>query len=265
MPYVGTLAWVDRTGGRLTAEGKLHLLGQLAPTVLGEGVRLIGWALGIEPRDECDPEELAVPIPRTSVTAWAEALCASVSDPFLLAHCHRTYLIGALLGRGRSLDRELFYAAAMLHDVGLTPTFGRRSTQQRSVTSSRASSPCFAVRGADVAMTLADAAGWTPHRSMRLGEAISLHINVRVPRSQGVEAHLLNASSALDVLRLGEYRIPGAHLEAIRRRWPRGDDFCAGLATAWESEASEAKKGRAAFLSRCGFEWAAARFCDSDS
>jgi hypothetical protein len=259
--HIGTLAWVDKTGGCLTTGDELRLVGQLVPTALAEGLRRIGKGVtGSEPESEYDVADLAIPIPCTGVAAWAEAICAAVSEPWLLAHCHRTYLIGAALGCRAAIDRELFYTAAMLHDVGLHQPFGPGSFEDRTDSrNSWASSPCFAVRGADVAATLADAGGWSSSRARKLAEAVSLHINVRVPRSRGMEAHLLNASSALDVLRLGVDRIPKSYLAAIEERWPRGDEFCPGLLRAWRDVSS--KDTRAAFLGRCGFEWQLVRVC----
>jgi hypothetical protein len=58
----------------------------------------------------------------------------------------------------------------------------------------------FAVRGAWVARDLAVDHGWAEDNRDALREAISLHLNVRVRPSQGLEAHLLNVASALDVL-----------------------------------------------------------------
>ena len=247
----------------MTAGDKLRLATQLVPTAFDEGLRRTAkWVTGSESDSGYNFEDLAIPTPPTGVAAWAEAICAAVSEPWLLSHCHRTYLIGVALGCRASIDRELFYAAAMLHDVGLNHPFSPGPSGERTDNrNSWVSSPCFAVRGADVAMTLAEAGGWSSSRARRLAEAVSLHVNVRVPRSRGAEAHLLNASSALDVLRLGVDRIPKAHLDAIEQRWPRGDDeFCPGLLRAWRKVSCS--DTRAAFLGRwCGFEWQLVRAC----
>jgi hypothetical protein len=115
---IGTLAWVEKTGGRLTTQDKLRLASQLVLTAAAERLRRIGRATIGEGSDcEFDVEDLAAPTLRTQVAAWAEAICAAISDPWLLAHCHRPYLIGATLGCRLCVDHELFYAAAMLHDV----------------------------------------------------------------------------------------------------------------------------------------------------
>jgi hypothetical protein len=125
-----------------------------------------------------------------------------ISQPWFQAHCYRTYAIGTLMGRGISFDPEMLFVGCMLHDVGLTDHFKQGSDQGLVPGYAGKGAPCFAVRGAGVAQCLAAIHGWPPARSVALAEAISLHLNVRVPKSRGVEAHLLNAASAFDVIRL---------------------------------------------------------------
>lgn len=82
----------------------------------------------------------------------------------------------------------------MLHDVGLTP---------------HAASPaehCFAVRGARYARSKLQAHA-SEEQLHAVATAISLHLDLKVERSQGLEAHLLQAGAGVDVLGRGLGRI----------------------------------------------------------
>jgi len=189
-------------------------------------------------------------IPHTRIAYEAEQLC----PPWLRNHCYRTYVIGALLGRGLSFDPELLFVASMLHDVGLANHFAQLSDRGHP-DYARTEAPCFAVRSAGVAERLASKHGWPRACSHALAEAISLHLNVRVARSRGVEAHLLNAGSAFDVIRLRCRKLPQELIHSIDRRWPRGADFCDDMRTAWNRELEVHADCRVGFLSRRPFSF----------
>jgi hypothetical protein len=258
MARVGTLEWADKTEGRLTLRDRLVLLVcQGVPTQIEE---LAGRVLGLldraRPTDMASPLALAdsaeVQIPSGPITGAAEKLSRTVYEPWLLAHCYRTYVIGALLGRALPFDSEMLFAASMLHDIGLTQAFEQGSDPGLVPGYARKEAPCFAVRGAGVAQSLATNHGWPRANSDALAEAISLHANVRVARSRGAEARLLNAGSAFDVVRLRSRKLPHDSVRSIEGRWPRGDRFCDDLCAAWAREAKAHRECRAAFLSSWG-------------
>ena len=69
----------------------------------------------------------ALRTPSSALTRAAEQLAQQRLSPALLGHSYRCYLFGVALGSLEQIDvdRELLFAAAMLHDVGLaTPTAG---------------------------------------------------------------------------------------------------------------------------------------------
>jgi hypothetical protein len=160
--------------------------------------------------------------------------------------------MGVLLGRGLSFDSEVLFVASMLHDVGLTDAFKEESDPRLVPDYAGQEAPCFAVRGGRVAQSLAAIHGWPFPRQYALAEAISMHLNVRVARSQGVEAHLLNAASALDVIRLKSHELPYELIRSIEARWPRGATFCNDLWAAWVDDSEAHPECRAAFLNRWG-------------
>jgi hypothetical protein len=268
MARVGTLTWADKTGGRLGLRDRLALLlVQGIPTQIEELARLVLSFLGRARRtDVASLQALArsaeLHLPSTPIARAAEELCREVSEPWLLAHCYRTYVIGALLGRTLSFDSEMLFVASMLHDIGLTEAFEQGSDPSLVSGYVRKDAPCFAVRGAGVAQSLATIHSWPRACRDALAEAISIHVNVRVAQSRGVEAHLLNAGSAFDVVRLGSRRLPPESIRSIEGRWPRGDRFCQDLCTVWVHEAKAHRECRGAFLnSWVSFERRIRRTC----
>jgi hypothetical protein len=154
-------------------------------------------------------------------------------------HCLRTFELGDLLATRRpgiNVDREILFVAAMLHDIGLTDAPHNEDAVKPNADMIPIDSTCFAVAGAAVAERLAGRYHWSQTRTDRLTEAISLHLNVRVPLMRGVEAHLLNAASAYDTIRLGagRFRHEGEAISDIESRLRRTSDFCVSLRVAWE-------------------------------
>lgn len=247
MTRVGTLRWADETGGRLTLRDRLALLvGQGIPTKIEELAERALSSLRPPKRIDTDVE-----IPTTPIAEAAAQLSREISPPWLLAHCYRTYAIGALLGRRSSFDSEMLFVASLLHDVGLTDAFREGSDPRLVAAYARKDAPCFAVRGAGVAQSLATLHGWPSARSRALAEAISLHLNVRIGRSR-IEAHLLNAGSAFDVIRLMARRLPDESISSVESRWPRDDGFCEDLWAAWVRESELHGDCRGAFLNSWG-------------
>ena len=101
--------------------------------------------------------------------------------------------------------------------------------------------------------------------SEAVAEAIALHLNVRVPRSRGVEAHLLNAGTAFDVIRLRSRKIPQDLIREIESRWPRENGFCDDILATWKRESDDHRECRGAFLNTWGsFKHRILRTCPPD-
>jgi hypothetical protein len=150
--------------------------------------------------------------PTSAAIAAAEALLTEVAPGWLQAHSRRTWAWAAALGEvaGARCDRELLYLAALLHDLGLTPA------------AAPAPGACFAVSGAEAAERFARAQGLLPQRAERLGEAIALHLEIRVAAAAGAEAHLLHAGAACDVIGQRRRELPAALVAEVLRAHPRG-------------------------------------------
>lgn len=117
----------------------------------------------------------------------ARELCARVSPRYLFNHCARCYAWACALAErwGMDFDRELLYAASLLHDLGLTGTFDGPG--------------CFEDEGAEAARGFARGWGWSEQRSGLLAEAIRLHMAPEVDPGDGPEAYLLAAATGCDV------------------------------------------------------------------
>jgi hypothetical protein len=178
----------------------------------------------------------------------ASSFLEGISEPWLAAHCYRTFAFAVLLGRRLSFDKEVLFVAAMLHDVALTPQFRRGWDPGLVAGYTKAKAPCFAVRSADVAKLSAASDGWPDDLRLRFAEAISMHLNVRVTKARK-EAHLLQAGSALDVIGHRFDQLPREWIREVEHRWPRGAVFPSQVAGVW-SEATSPARCRGRFLNK---------------
>jgi hypothetical protein len=159
-------------------------------------------------------------------------------SPALLNHSHRTFHFGAAVGEleGLDVDREVLYAAALLHDVGLT-------TRVPLVDFTRAS--------ARAARQVAEQVGLSTAATDTLSSAITLHLSPGVSQQHGPVAYLLAAGAAVDVVGLRSWQLPPALLTDVVSAHPR-DGFKREFAAAFRAEAVRAPGGRAAYLRRYG-------------
>jgi hypothetical protein len=185
-------------------------------------------------------KELA--LPETALTRWAADACRQRSEPWLSEHCVRTYIWGALFARsdGLAFDAEVLAAASLLHDLGLAlPPAAPGGT-------------CFAVRGARESRRLLASQPVDDARRERIAEAISLHLNVRVPPSQGTEAHLVHEGAAFDVVGARWHDVRPADRLAVLALHPR-QDLKRRLVPVLREQASRSPRTRIAVLCRLGF------------
>lgn len=189
--------------------------------------------------------ELPSQAPDSAVATAAYERAEEVSSPALLGHCMRTWLFGELAAAVDGIDRdqELLYVACMLHDLGLTEAHTCVDDRAR----------CFAVEGAFAAEDFLSARGWPAERTEAVTEAISLHLNVRVPPDRhGAEAHLVNVGAAIDVAGRGLPRIPRPRVDEVLSRHPRGD-IAAELIEALKVQVAARPDARLTLMWRLGF------------
>lgn len=116
---MGTLAWAKETGGKLHPSERDSVLREM----LRAQARCLA-DLSKPARETIARMDLeAVRIPDSALARKVERHVSVLSPDALTNHVHRTYYWGALLAQAdkvRIQDEELFYVAALLHDLGIT-------------------------------------------------------------------------------------------------------------------------------------------------
>lgn len=234
MARIGTLSWLERTGGRMAWHERLRFIAQGVRARAQERRRLVsGATLRLREVDEVLP-------PDSAATREAVAMCMDASPPFLFGHCMRSYLWARLLDEDtRPFDDEALFVAFLLHDMGLTERYRLHGDAQH----------CFTIPGARLAQALGARHGWSDRRATIAAEAIALHLNVVVGARDGREAQLVRLGSGADVAGIGMSRVPGDQIDTVVARHPR-HGLKAGFATLLEQEACERPCCRTAFLQR---------------
>lgn len=240
---VGTLAWA-KAGGNLRRQDRLRLIAQALYMRLSNLPHRMRGALGLGDAQVSRIDLSAMRLPDSAASRSAAELSASVSEPWLVNHCLRTYVWGAMLAQAQRIkfDEELLFVASALHDLGLVD----------SPSCKLAGCTCFAVEGARAADTFALGIGWDEARRDRLSSAILLHLNVRVGMKHGPEAHLLHEGAALDVIGARIRELPVVAVESVLAQYPRMN-FKRALTEAMKQQAHERPQSRAAFLLGVGF------------
>jgi HD domain len=209
MNDVGTLSWLERTGGKLAWRDRLAFLAQGVRAKI-EARRRIN--AGIKVRN-IEVDEILPP--DSAIAREAVALCEDVSEPFLFNHCLRAYFWARLLDDDpRPFDDEALFTAFMLHDMGIT---------ERYRLDEDAPQQCFTIPGAKLASELAAKHGWSDKRARIAAESIALHLNVVVDPRHGKEAQMLRIGSGGDVAGLGLHMLHAEQIDAVVARYPRLD------------------------------------------
>jgi len=234
----GTVDWSMRTGGRLAAAERRRLVADLARVHLGNAVGRLSLLAHLNSgRNAYVPPAHLVP-PDSPLTRAATDAATRVLPPTLLNHSYRTYRFGRALGTldNIDVDAELLFAAALLHDTGLTVASGSED---------------FTLTSARVARDVAEQVGLSTTATETLQTAITMHHSPRVTPAAGPVAYLLAAGAGADVAGLRSWALPPAMLADAVRDHPRAG-FKAFFRQAWANEAARVPGGRARLLRRYG-------------
>lgn len=236
MKLSSDLVWAKRTGGRLS--------GMHAATYIWRMLRLQVRSRAPASRMAMEFADEMIGLPDSSIVVAALAECRDTCPEAITSHCLRTFAWGCVIAAGRNLkvDREMFAVASLLHDLEIGRTGERLATGCR----------CFACAGAVRAEAFVIAHGRDQDWARRVGDAISLHLDPIVLPSQGIEAHVLQAGAALDVIGAGLSQIPLAARANVLAAHPR-NGFKAELVRAMDREAAHGGGTRAAFIMSRGF------------
>jgi hypothetical protein len=235
---VGSLDWVLHSGGRLTAAERRSLLPALAKThvINALGRTALLTRLNSGRRAVVPPAALEPPV--SALTRAAEQVARERLSPALLNHSFRTYLFAAALGTIESLDvdRELLFAAALLHDTGLA---------------SQTPHTDFTVASARVARDIAEDVGLSSAATATMRNAITMHHNPGVTLKDGAVAYLLSAGEGLDVVGLRSWKLPAEVVANVVQENPRLG-FKQEFTEAFRAESVAVPSGRARLLRRYG-------------
>lgn len=179
---LGTLAWLERTGGRLTFRERMSLLAAL-PGALREGMRLGRRAKRNDRR--AGPLAVFEPPSTPMVDAARAYLLESCGTP-MANHSFRTayWTLCVLYQHGEvtPTDLETTWVAALLHDVGLERPIDRGD---------------FSSAGIAVLHTLAARTRWNADQVHFASEAIATNLSLRVdPDHSGKIAWAMNVGGA---------------------------------------------------------------------
>ncbi len=150
-------------------------------------------------------------------SALARQITEFVQDKeteLLFNHSSRVYCWAALAGarRGLQFDRELLYAGAMFHDLGLMRSFSSESER-------------FEVDGANAAAEFLKQRGVDAGDVVHVWTAIALHTTPGVPQHMHPVIALVTAGVEMDVLGIDYAHFADADREAIVKRFPRTPRF----------------------------------------
>jgi hypothetical protein len=153
-------------------------------------------------------------IPDSKLAAEITELVRDTESPLLFHHSSRVYYWGALAGRrkGFRFDRELLYAGAMFHDMGLT--------HEHSSAHDR-----FEVDGANAARAFLRSRGIAQSDIDTVWTAIALHTTPGIPQHMHPVIALVTAGVEMDVLGLAYADYTPEEREAVVRTHPRTGNF----------------------------------------
>ncbi|MFC6646529.1 HD domain-containing protein [Granulicella cerasi] len=156
----------------------------------------------------------SVAIPDSKLAKDISEYIRDQETELLFNHSSRVYYFGALAGvrRGLHFDRELLYAGAMFHDLGLMPDHW--SDTER-----------FEVDGANAARDFLKSYGVDESDLTKVWTAIALHTTPGIPQHMHPVVALVTAGVEMDVLGLTYAQYPDAERDAVVELFPRTSAF----------------------------------------
>src|SRR5271154_4040309 len=212
-PRFGTLEWGERNNGVLTRSERFRFLRNMAFLASREATDIIRTKIGLLKPVNLELSDLAPP--DTRMVKDAEEYAGATHTQDLLSHGYRTSYFGAMLAAYRKLkyDKEVHFAAALLHDIGLTES---RIAPLKQC--------CFAVSGGRQGRDFLLAKHHPPAQAQVVGDAISVHLNLHVPaREYGEIASLVAKGAVCDLFGFEKRKLPESFKSELLRAYPAGD------------------------------------------
>ena len=212
-PVFGTLEWGKKNNGILTRTERLHFLRNMAFLAAREVTDIVRTKLGLLKPVNLELSDLTPP--DTRMVKDAEELARDTHTQDLLSHAYRSYYFGAMIAAYRKLkyDREVYFTAAILHDIGLTES---RIAPLKQC--------CFAVSGGRQARDFLLSKDHPAVKAQIVGDAISAHLNLHLPvRKYGAVASLVAKGAVCDLFGFEKRRLPEKFKSDLLRTYPAGD------------------------------------------
>jgi HD domain len=155
-----------------------------------------------------------ITVPDSKLCREITELVRDTESTLLFNHSNRVYYFGALTGRRRGLnfDRELLYAGAMFHDMGLT---SKHSSQMER----------FEVDSANAARDFLRGRGVAPSDIELVWTAIALHTTPGIPVHMHPVVALVTAGVEMDVLGIAYEEFQHVHRDEVVTLFPRPPQF----------------------------------------
>jgi hypothetical protein len=235
---LGTYSWVDRTGGQLSTAERRSLRRPLAKAHAANAVGRLSMLARLNSGRHAQITSARLTPPSSVLTRTAAEQARCRLSPALLNHSYRTFAFGAALAELErvTVDTELLFAAALLHDTGLP-------SKDRNVD--------FTLGSARIARDVAEEVGLSTAATETIRTAITLHDSPNVTLAHGPVAYLLSAGAAVDVIGLRSWQLPPDLLAAALETHPRLG-FKREFSAAFRTEAAQVPRGRVQFLRRYG-------------
>ncbi|MDR3615186.1 MAG: HD domain-containing protein [Candidatus Obscuribacterales bacterium] len=153
-------------------------------------------------------------VPDSKLAREITDLVRETESELLFNHSSRVYQFGLIAGaqRGLKFDRELLYAGAMFHDMGLTAKY--TSADKR-----------FEVDGANVARDFLLSHHIAPEEVEIVWTSIALHTTPGVPEFMHPVIALVTAGVEMDVLGLAYDQFSTLDRERVVKAYPRPTSF----------------------------------------
>jgi hypothetical protein len=155
-------------------------------------------------------EIAGVRVPVGRAAEAARTVCTEYADGALYHHSVRSYFFGAAWAQARGIDfdRELFFVAAMLHDLALTPPFDSHTL-------------AFEEAGGHLARVFTAGLGRPTERRDRVAELIVLHMRDDIAPEVDTESRLLQIGTSADVSGTGLEALDSAFTNTLIHAYPR--------------------------------------------
>lgn len=155
-----------------------------------------------------------IKIPDSKIACEITQFIRDTENEMLFSHSTRVYCWGALMGKrnGLTFDSELLYAAAMFHDIGITPRYDESQLR-------------FEVDGANAARNFLQGHGIPQGDIEKVWLAIALHTTPGIPEHMHPEISLVQAGAGMDMVGRNYDHFTDEEREAVIAAYPRSEAF----------------------------------------